>query len=367
MRGHSHQQELMKVALAEARKGKGRTYPNPAVGAVIARGRRIVGTGFHRRWGMPHAEVEAIRSAGSLCRGSDLYVTLEPCCHYGKTPPCTEAIVAAGIGRVFVAARDPNPVVRGKGIKRLRKAGIKVDVGLEARAARRLNETYFTFMKHRRPFVTLKIAQTLDGKIATRDGRSKWITSAGARKLARQLRGEAQAIMVGVNTVKKDDPMLLPQPARKAFYRCVLDSDLSIPKRCKLIATALRHRTVVYCSRPTHSRMEALTKLGVLVRQVDVRGAGLVDLAGVMEDLASRGVMHLWVEGGSAVFTSFLKEGLVDRVLAFVAPRIMGDRCGLGSFANLDVKYVNKCYGFTIDEVSTVGEDGLLVLYPRRR
>jgi diaminohydroxyphosphoribosylaminopyrimidine deaminase/5-amino-6-(5-phosphoribosylamino)uracil reductase len=367
MRWQTWQKELMLAALSEAEKGRGRTYPNPAVGAVIARGRRIVGAGFHRRWGLPHAEVEAIRSAGPRSRGADLYVTLEPCCHYGKTPPCTDAIVESGLRRVVVSTIDPNPAVRGNGLRRLRQAGITVEVGLEAEAARKLNEAYYKFMTDGRPFVTLKIGQTLDGKIAMRDGRSRWITSVPARHMGRRMRAAAQAVMVGAGTVIKDNPTLFPVPRRKRnYYRCVLDSGLKISPESSLVGTAENVKTIVYCCRDSAKRRRRLESKGVIVRKVGSSPEGGVDLDQVLHDLGSMGIMHLFVEGGSRVASSFMRSGLVDKLAAFVAPKLVGDRDGLGSFVNLDVKGLAACYRFRLDEIHRVGADVLLTFYPVR-
>jgi diaminohydroxyphosphoribosylaminopyrimidine deaminase/5-amino-6-(5-phosphoribosylamino)uracil reductase len=361
------QRRLMQVALAEAAKGKGATFPNPAVGAVVVKGERMLGTGFHKRWGKPHAEVEAMRDAGPGCKGADLYVTLEPCSHWGRTPPCTEAIISSGIKRVFVASIDPNPSVRGRGVRALRAAGISVFVGLEARDARRINETYFKFMKTGKPFVTLKVAQTLDGRIATAAGKSKWITSAKARRMARRMRAEAQAVLVGVNTVITDDPDLLPVPRRRTHYRCVLDSELSIPPGSRMVRSAALHPTVVYCGNPESARARVLKKNGVRIRGVGRSGDGLLRIEEVIADLGRQGVMHVLVEGGGSVSSSFLRGCMVDKIAAFIAPRILGDVNSLGAFSKLAVKSLEKCYGFKIDDIDVVGNDLLILLYPGRR
>jgi diaminohydroxyphosphoribosylaminopyrimidine deaminase/5-amino-6-(5-phosphoribosylamino)uracil reductase len=356
----------MSGALLQASRGKGKTYPNPTVGAVVFKNREVA-WGFHRGWGKPHAEIEAMRAAGSACKGADLYVTLEPCSHYGKTPPCTQAIIGYGIRRVFVCTRDPNPAVSGKGIRELRRAGIEVKVGLFAAAARRLNEDYFKFMEQGIPFVTLKIAQTIDGKIATLDGNSRWITSAPARKLGKAMRAEAQAVMVGVNTVKKDDPTLLPLPRRKRdYYRCVLDSNLTIPVKSALVRTAHHVPTIVYYGKAGERRRRQLEAHGVDLRKVRLLKSGLISLKDVLHDLGKMGVMHLFVEGGGAVATSLLKSRLVDKLVLFVAPKIIGDRHGLGAFSKADAKSLHKCYGFTTYEVKQVGRDALIKLYPKR-
>ncbi len=382
------QRDLMKVALSEAAMGKGRTHPNPAVGAVIARDKRIIGKGHHRRPGLAHAEVEALGDAAYRVRGADLYATLEPCCHWGKTAPCTEAIIKSGIRRVFVAIRDPNPIVRGRGIRELRQAGLEVMVGLEADAAGKINESYVKFMSQGVPFVTLKLAQTLDGKIATRKGESRWITGAASRRSARRLRAEAQAILVGASTVVKDNPGLLPSPRRKEYLRCVLDSGLRIPAGSDIVRTADRYPTLVYHCRGSEKRVARLEARGVTVVRVRAGrhgrtggggrvggggsaggegragGRGRVDIRGVLDDLASRGVMHLFVEGGGVVASSFLERGLVDKLVLFVAPRVIGDPNGLGAFSEVDVSAIRKSHGFKIDEIERVDPDLMMTLYP---
>jgi diaminohydroxyphosphoribosylaminopyrimidine deaminase/5-amino-6-(5-phosphoribosylamino)uracil reductase len=363
-----NEQTLMWFALLEARRGEGKTYPNPAVGAVVFKDGRIRGSGYHRGWGMSHAEIEAMRDAGRTCKGADLYVTLEPCCHYGRTPPCTEAIIRKGIKRVYVPTRDPNPAVNGRGIRALRDAGIAVHVGTSAGMARRLNEAYFKYMKEGRPFVTLKIAQTVDGKIANRSGESRWVTSAAARKLGRRMRAEAQAILVGVNTVIEDNPELLPVPRRKEHYiRCVLDSNLSIPLGSNLVKTAKRYPVLVYYVDAPAGRRKLLEENGVWLQKTRGGRGGSVRLGEVLTDLGSRAVMHLFVEGGSAVASSFMKAGLVDKLHVFIAPKVMGDVHGLGSFSKLAVRRLDKCYGFRLNSIRQVGEDALITLYPKRR
>jgi diaminohydroxyphosphoribosylaminopyrimidine deaminase/5-amino-6-(5-phosphoribosylamino)uracil reductase len=364
--GKDRQKHLMLEALAEAVRGRGRTFPNPAVGAVVARGRRIVGRGFHKRWGRPHAEVEALKDAGPRSKGADLYVTLEPCSHTGRTPPCTDAIIGSGIRRVIVPGMDPNPLVRGRGLGALRRAGLDVVVGPCAREARKINEAYFHFMRTGRPFVTLKTAQTLDGRIATRRGESRWVTSSPSRKLGRRMRAEAQAIVVGVNTVRNDDPELLPVPRRDTYYRCILDTRLSIPLGSKVIKTATRHPTIVYYADAPRARVSRLEARGVRARKISKDGS-LVSLEAAVADLGSLGVMHALVEGGGKVASSFLRAGLVDKLVAFTAPKVLGDVNGLGAFSDLRIKDLDASIKFRIDEVSRVGHDVLMTLYPDRR
>jgi len=354
---------MMKAAIEVATLGKGKTYPNPAVGAIIARGSRIVGKGYHRRAGLPHAEVEALGEAGSQARGADLYVTLEPCDHHGRTPPCTEAIIRSGIRRVFVATLDPNPLVNGRGIRRLRRAGLEVHVGLLADEARSLNQAYFTFMRQGRPFISLKVAQTIDGMIATRSGESKWVTSRIARAAARHLRYEAQALLVGINTVIKDDPLLLPVPRRKTGYlRCILDSHLKLPVASRIATTSNSYPAVVYCVDGSRRKRHELQRAGVEVKVVSPWKDGRVDIHKVVEDLASRQIMHLLVEGGASTLSSFLREGLFDRLLIFLAPKIMGGRLGLPSFAELPLKDFAECYQLRFTRVEMVGTDMMVEL-----
>ncbi|MFZ1947339.1 MAG: bifunctional diaminohydroxyphosphoribosylaminopyrimidine deaminase/5-amino-6-(5-phosphoribosylamino)uracil reductase RibD [bacterium] len=362
----------MRQALDLAAIARGRTHPNPAVGAVVVKGGRVVGRGYHRRCGLPHAEVEAIRDAGRAARGAELYVTLEPCAHHGRTPPCVDAIVAAGLSRVYAAMIDPNPLVNGKGLAALRRSGVGVETGLGAAAAECINESYIKFMRSGRPFVTLKIAQTLDGKIATAGGKAKWITSAASRKLVRRMRSEAQALVVGARTGRLDDPLLLSDPRRKKDYlRCVLDPGLSLPPSGRLVRTADRYPVVIYCApsggmseRRFARRRREYESAGVVVAEVRAGRDGLLALDDVLADLSSRLVMHVWVEGGSKVFTSFLRDGLVDKVVGFVAPKIMGDGGSLGAFGDLEVKLPDQCPRFSVDTVGCAEDDLVLTLRP---
>jgi len=349
---------MMRAAIEMANLGKGKTHPNPAVGAVIARGARVVAKGYHRRAGLPHAEIEALKSAGGRARGADLYVTLEPCNHYGKTPPCTEAIISSGIRRVFVATRDPNPLVNGKGIRHLRRVGIEVRVGLLAEEAMAVNETYFTYMRRGSPFVTLKIAQTIDGMIGVKSGESKWITSHSARAMARRLRSEAQALLVGIGTVLMDDPLLLPIPRRKSHYlRCILDSHLRLPLNSRIVRSAESYQTVVYCVNAPTVKRKRLERAGVVVKVVGHTGDGRVDINDVIGDLASQQVMHLIVEGGASTLSSFLKLQLFDRLILFVAPKIIGSLNGLNSFAELMVGDLERCYRVRFTDIRRIGGD----------
>jgi diaminohydroxyphosphoribosylaminopyrimidine deaminase/5-amino-6-(5-phosphoribosylamino)uracil reductase len=360
--------EMMRLAIEEAAGGKGKTYPNPLVGAVVARGKKVLGRGYHRRWGAAHAEVEAMKAAGKNLKGADLYVTLEPCCNFGVTPPCTDAIIASGIGRVFAAGRDPNPAVNGRGFRALRKAGVKVEVGLEARAAAELNPHYFSYMKLGRPFVTLKAAQTLDGRIAMADGDAKWITSAASRVESRRMRAEAQAILVGAETVRNDDPGLLSLPRRSRDYiRCVLDTRLSIPTSSQIVRTAGRFSTLVFCNRPDGAKRMRLERAGVMVREVGLSGRGRLSLDEVLAVLAEMEVMHLFVEGGGRTHTSFLRAGLCDRLVLFLAPKVLGEAGTRVVFRDLGIRKLADAKRFLIEGTHSSGPDLVVTMRPGGR
>ncbi|HVP66349.1 MAG TPA: bifunctional diaminohydroxyphosphoribosylaminopyrimidine deaminase/5-amino-6-(5-phosphoribosylamino)uracil reductase RibD [Anaeromyxobacteraceae bacterium] len=314
--------ERMALALREARRGLGRTSPNPAVGAVLVKGGKVVARGHHARAGSPHAEVVALRRAGARARGADLYTTLEPCDHWGRTPPCSVAIIEAGVRRVFVGSSDPNPLVNGRGLRRLRRAGVGVVTGVLRAECDRLNEAWFRFIVSGRPHVTLKAAVTLDGKIATRTGDSRWVTGTAARALVHRLRDRADAVLVGAGTALADDPRLsarLPGRAGRNPLRVVLDSRLGLPRTLRLFRRGSGGDTLVayVTGRPPGAPRG--------VEYVRFRGrAGKVDLGDLLRELARRNVTSLLVEGGGEVHRAFLAAGLVDRVLLFVAPKVVG-------------------------------------------
>lgn len=323
----------MRRALGLARKGYGRTSPNPMVGAVVVRGGVGVGSGWHRRAGLAHAEVEAIRSTlagGGSTRGATLYVTLEPCCTQGRTPPCTEAILAAGIRRVVVGATDPNPRHAGRGLELLRRAGVEVQVGVCEREATELNEVFNHWIVRRTPFVTVKAAMTLDGKIATVTGESRWITGEPARALGMRLRRGVDAILVGVNTVVADDPALTDRgagvAARPPLRRLVLDSRARTPLDARLVSDGGRENTIVVVVKGAAGRRVAALRRRVGVWEAPDDGGGRVDLGWLMSALGGAGVTSLLVEGGGEVVGSFLGGGWVQRVAFFYAPLVVGGR-----------------------------------------
>lgn len=322
----------MRAALAEARKGLGRTSPNPAVGCVIVRDGKVVAAGHHRQAGMPHAEIEALRAleaSGASAEGASLYVNLEPCNHQGRTGPCTEAIVAAKVGEVVFGMTDPNPLVNGSGAARLREAGIRVRSGILEAECRRVNEAFTRWITAGRPHVTLKAAVTLDGRIAGVAGAPRWITGEEARAAVHRLRDAVDAVLVGANTVLRDDPQLttrLPSGGGRTGRRVVLDGRARVPATARVLAAVKEtpRATVFVADDAPADRIAALEKAGAeVVRASRADGAG-IDLAAALAVLAKSGVMSVLVEGGSEVFTSFLRARAVDRVIVFVAPKFMG-------------------------------------------
>lgn len=320
MRARSYE-VFMRECLRLAEKGRGFVNPNPMVGAVVVKNGRIIGRGYHKRLGSAHAEIEALRKAGARAAGATLYVSLEPCCHFGKTPPCTDAIIHAKIRRVICAVRDPNSVARG-GADMLRRAGIEVFVGVIERAARDLNEAFFTLHEKRRPFVALKFAASLDGKLATRTGDSKWITNAKARAYARQLRGEYQAVLVGINTVLKDDPHLgVRAGGKRDPLRIILDSRLQIP--LKSIVLRDSNVLVVTTNRASRRKKRMLEARGV---NVYVMSGSHISIKELLRVLRERQILRVLVEGGGEVLGSFIDAKVADKVYAFYAPILIGGK-----------------------------------------
>jgi diaminohydroxyphosphoribosylaminopyrimidine deaminase/5-amino-6-(5-phosphoribosylamino)uracil reductase len=317
------------LALDEARAAAGRTSPNPPVGAVIVKGRRVVAAGHTAPAGGPHAEVVALRAAGRAARGATLYTTLEPCVHHGRTPPCTEAILAAGISRVVVGARDRNPLVAGKGLARLRSAGLQVEVADLDGACEAVNAPFFTWVEQHRPYVILKAAATLDGRIATRTGDSRWITGKAARALGHQWRDRVDAILVGAGTVRADDPRLttrLPGVEGRDPVRVVLDGRLTTDPRAKIYGQRSKAPTWLAVPARTGDAKVAPYARRPRTEVLRVPGArGRVDLPALLAELARREIMTLLVEGGGEVHGALLAAGLVDEVRLFLAPTLLGE------------------------------------------
>ena len=329
-----HDNDFVKMALELAEKGRGWTSPNPMVGAVVVKDGATVGAGFHRAAGKAHAEVEAIDDAGAKAAGATLYVTLEPCNHYGRTPPCTEKIIAAGIRRVVVAMEDPNPHVAGGGCARLRDEGIRVDVGICQKEAERQNEAFIKYVLKGRPFTVVKCAATLDGRLATRTGDSKWITGARARQYVHRLRHAIDGILVGIGTVRADDPSLTARPGSdfgpaKDPTRFILDTRLSISASARVLHLDSQSETYIICGHPApENRRQLLEKEGARVLQMPVSDQG-IDLVPLMDRLGQMGITSLLIEGGGRVAGSALRQGIVDRVVFFYGPKIYGGDDGV--------------------------------------
>ena len=317
----------MQRALALAARGRGRVEPNPMVGCLLVRNGRVVGEGFHRRYGGPHAEVEALRAAGPAARGATAYVTLEPCCHIGKTPPCTDALLAAGVKRVVAAMRDPFPKVCGRGMETLRKAGVKVAAGLCEQQAMRLNGPYLKRQRLGLPWVILKWAQSIDGKIATRTGDSKWISDERSRRWVHRLRSRVDAVLIGVGTVIADDPLLTCRHGRplRVATRIILDPHLRTPGQAQLVRTASSVPTMIVTAveQAATAKCRRLERAGVQVLAVRSLRDGL-DLRGVLGKLAKAGMSNILVEGGGRTFGTFLDAGLADEAIVFVSRRLIG-------------------------------------------
>lgn len=335
-RATAHDESYLQKALELADRGRGFVSPNPMVGAVVVHEGEIVGTGFHRRFGGDHAEVEALRDAGPLARGATLYVTLEPCSHFGKTPPCVNRITDAGIQRVVVGTVDPNPLVNGRGIAILREHGIAVEVGVLEEACRELNAAFFKFITSGLPYVTLKLAQSVNGKIADAQGLSRWISNEAARRVVHQWRWQHDALLVGVGTVLKDNPRLTvrddagPQPRR-----IILDSHFRTPLAAYVASDAAVHRTIIAIAEgcKEDSKIAELVKRGGIVWRVSAGINGGLQLDAVLTRARLANIASILVEGGRSVFSSFLERRLADRLACFIAPKIIGE--GIPAFQGL--------------------------------
>jgi diaminohydroxyphosphoribosylaminopyrimidine deaminase / 5-amino-6-(5-phosphoribosylamino)uracil reductase len=363
----SRDEACMRLALRLAARGLGRTSPNPVVGAVVVKDGRVLATGYHRRAGLDHAEVAALRRLGFRARGADLYVTLEPCDHHGRTPPCTEAVIRAGIRRVVVGLRDPNPLVNGRGIRRLRRAGIAVEVGCCGAACRQVNEHFICAQQRRRPFVTWKAAVTLDGRIATRRGDSRWVTGPRARELGRALRDTHDAILVGAGTARADDPLLTTRrPRGRDPVRVVLDGRLTISPRARLLHSGSPAPTLVVCSRGAPAARErALRAAGAEVLRLPGRG-GRVSPRALLAALLERNILSVLIEGGGETAATFLEAGLVDKLVAFVAPTLVGGRDAIPMLGGRGVARMADAVRLCDTTYRRIGEETMVTGYVHR-
>jgi diaminohydroxyphosphoribosylaminopyrimidine deaminase/5-amino-6-(5-phosphoribosylamino)uracil reductase len=351
----------MKEALALAAKGKGRTSPNPMVGAVVVnKDGEVVGRGYHQKAGTPHAEIHALNEAGMDAHGSTLYVTLEPCSHRGRTLPCADFIIRSRVARVVVAMQDPNPLVDGQGIGRLRHAGIQVDVGILDKEARELNTFFIKYISKKIPFVILKAAVTLDGRIATQTGDSRWITGEAARERGHEIRDSVDAILVGVNTILTDDPSLtsrLPGRSGKDPMRIVLDTHLRTPLDAKVITNDSSAPTYIFTgAHVAPERVKAYQEENVTV-MVAKEGVSRILFQQVLEDLGRMEITSLLIEGGAEIHASALREGVVDRAVFFIAPKIMGGGGSKEAIGNLGVQRMQEVVQLRSLRFEKIGED----------
>jgi len=347
----------MRAALAAAEKGRGTVEPNPLVGAAIVRDGRLVGIGHHERFGGPHAEIYALAAAGDAARGATLYVTVEPCCHFGKTPPCTDAILAAGIGRVVAAIRDPFPQVDGGGLSLLQSAGIRVETGTLAEQARAQNAPYLKRVTTGFPYVTAKWAMTLDGKTAVACGDSRWISSEPSRRIVHELRGRMDAIVVGIGTVETDDPLLTARPpGPRCAARIILDSGCRLPLSSRLVQTAGDFPVVV----ATTHRASLQNRSQLSARGCDVLvlpGLDRVPVVPLLQELGGRGMTNVLVEGGGAVLGSFFDAGQIDAVEIYIAPLIDGGDHGRTAVMGRGHAAMGDVPRVRIDSVARIGDD----------
>lgn len=359
---------FMRRAFSLAEKGRGRTSPNPVVGAVVVRGGYLVSDGYHARAGEPHAEVMSLENAAGATNGADLYVTLEPCCHQGRTPPCTDRIIQAGIRRVVIPIFDPNPLVSGRGVQILRAAGIIVEAGLLSEEAVRLNEAFTKFIKRRIPFVVLKAAVSLDGKIATRTGNARWISGERSREHVHVLRDQVDAVLVGIGTVRHDNPALttrLPVHGRDPI-RVIVDGFGPLPLDAQVFQAGAAPRTwIAVTAGAPHERVETLQHRELTV--LEVSGShGRVRLEHLLKLLGERDVTSVMIEGGEGIFTSAIEEGIVDKFLLFVAPLLVGGKTAPSLLGGAGVEEIGQALRLGRVRIEQLGEDLLIEGYHSR-
>jgi len=360
IRNHEY---FMDLALRLALKGRGKTSPNPMVGALVVKSGRIVGRGYHEKAGLPHAEVMALDDAGVKAKGAILYVTLEPCTHFGRTPPCVDKIIKSGIKKVIVGMIDPNPLNNGKGIQVLKAHKIKVEVGFLENKLNKLNEAFIKYITRKIPFVTVKVGESLDGKIATRTGDSKWITSDRSRAYAHRLRSNYDAIMVGVNTILRDNPRLDAWFSRKQLIKIVVDSQLSIHEEADVFS---RKSSVIIITLPVKSGQETenrkILAQKAMILEVKEK-TGQINLKDTLKKLAQLGITNILVEGGGTLIGGLFDEGLVDKVLFFISPKIIGGKEAISSVMGRGIARIDKAVKLKGAQLKRMGEDFLIEGY----
>ena len=353
-------EKYMQLAIKEAKKGTSKTCPNPLVGCVIVKNKKVIATGYHKRFGGPHAEIIALKKAAAKAEGATCYVTLEPCAYYGKTPPCIDVIMSSGIKELVCATKDPNPLNSGKGLRILKQQGVRVASGVLKKEAEGLNKDFFSRMRRQRPLVTLKLAQSLDGKIATNKGDSKWISSVKSRKLVQGLRKTHDAILIGINTLLKDDPILTIRNSKRQPLKIIVDTELKIPITAKIFTKLSPGRTIIATTQDSSKNKEnALRHKGVDVVRVG-SSSRRVDLKALMKQLLLKGVGSVLVEGGGEIAASLLERGLVDNLYLFIAPIVIGGRNAPSSIGGNGVDMVSQAIGFKDVKTIRVGKDILV-------
>ena len=359
-------EKFMRFALELARRGVGKTSPNPMVGAVLVKGGEVIGAGFHEKAGAPHAEAAALLDAGEKARGAVLYVNLEPCAHYGRTPPCTEAIINAGIKKVVISMTDPNPLVCGEGIRRLREAGLEVLSGLLEDEARRLNEAFIKYITTGKPFLMLKAAMTLDGKIAAKSGNSKWISGESSRSFAHELRSISDGVIVGIDTVLQDDPLL--DVRLEGFYRnparIIADSRGRLPLESRIVKTAAGIKTILATTEQADkAKLAALESAGVEIIRFPAKN-GRVDLQALIQRLGEMEMSLLLSEGGGSLNYSFLAENLADKIHFFIAPKLFGGKDAPTPLQGEGITDPDEAWLVEDIEIKQFDQDLLITGYP---
>jgi diaminohydroxyphosphoribosylaminopyrimidine deaminase/5-amino-6-(5-phosphoribosylamino)uracil reductase len=356
-------ESYIQLALEIAKKGIGEVSPNPLVGCILVKDNRIIGAGYHEKFGANHAEVNAIENAKEPVDGSTLFINLEPCSHFGKTPPCVEKIIEKKIKKVVIGTLDMNPLVSGNGVKKLKSAGIDVKVGVLEKECIDLNKFFFKYITHKIPYITLKAAQTLDGKIADIKGGSQWISSVESRKFVHHLRANYDAVMVGAGTVEKDNPSLTVRLTDgRNPRRIILDNALSLNIEKRLFAKNNDHKTILVTSRNNENKRKVknLQDLGVKVLFARTDKAGNLNLKNVLRELAKNQIASVLVEGGSRVFSSFTKSRLYDDIYLFISPKLIG--CGIPLIENIGIKSIKKTLKVKIKNYEMKGDDLMLKL-----
>ncbi len=357
-------ESYIQLAIEIAKRGVGNVSPNPLVGCIIIKNDKIIGAGYHEEFGKNHAEINAIESSNGSVEGSTLYVNLEPCSHFGNTPPCVDRIIESKIKRVVVGTLDMNPLVSGSGIKKLKAAGVEVKVGVLENQCAELNKFFFKYISRKIPYVTLKAAQTLDGKIADGSGNSKWISSSISRKIVHQMRSKYDAVLVGSSTVVKDNPRLTVRLTEgRNPRRIILDTHLRLSTKYKIFQYNVDKKLIIITSeksRKNTAKINKLKSLGVQVLFAKENKKRLVDLKSALEQMGQINIASLLVEGGGKLLSSFIKENLFDDISLFIAPKILGS--GVDTFSNLGIKSIQKSFRIKIDNVEKVGDDVLIEL-----